>query len=427
MFVILWYFFTGVVIRVISPPFGRMIAVEQKLEGEYRACHSDLVNHSEEIAFFRGNQWEKKRVNETFEKLIRQTYNIMSKRLFMGCFDSILVRYGATLVGYAVIGMPVFGSKREEYIKKVGNDASKITRDYVRNSSLLIDLAGAIGRLIVSYKNIQLLAGYTSLIYEMKTVLEDMEQGKFERTMIDKNKEEIHEMRNLNSVSKGEIVESDVIKFEKVPIVSPSGDILVQALDFEIRPGMNCIISGPNGCGKSSLFRILGQLWPIYGGRVHRPKLEKMFYIPQRPYLPAGSLRDQLIYPHRKLEMLRKRYTDEQLKKILQDVQCEYLLEREGGLDAVMDWNDVLSGGEKQRLAMARLFYHKPAFAILDECTSSTSLDVEQICYSKCKELGITLFTVSHRMSLFKFHEYILKFDGEGGWSFSQIQHEISH
>jgi len=78
----------------------------------------------------------------------------MVNRLFMGCFDSILVRYGATIVGYAVIGMPVFGKHREEYLKNVGNDASKITRDYVRNSSLLIDLAGAIGRLIVSYKNI---------------------------------------------------------------------------------------------------------------------------------------------------------------------------------------------------------------------------------------------------------------------------------
>ena len=80
------------------------------------------------------------------------------------------------------------------------------------------------------------------------------------------------------------------------------------------------------------------------------------------------------------------------------------------------DWNDVLSGGEKQRIAMARLFYHRPLFAILDECTSTMSMDVESELYLKAKELEITLFTVSHRSSLFKFHEYILKFDGRGNY-----------
>ena len=97
-------------------------------------------------------------------------------------------------------------------------------------------------------------------------------------------------------------------------------------------------------------------------------------------------------------------------------VKLDYLEEREKGFDSVNDWNDVLSGGEKQRLAMARLFYHRPLFAILDECTSSMSMDVEADLYLKAKELGITLFTVSHRSSLFKYHEYMLKFDGRGNY-----------
>lgn len=71
---------------------------------------------------------------------------------------------------------------------------------------------------------------------------------------------------------------------------------------------------------------------------------------------------------------------------------------------------------------MARLFYHKPVFAILDECTSSTSLDIESLLYNKCKEFNITLFTISHRTSLYKFHDFVLQFDGDGGWDFYKLQ-----
>lgn len=137
--------------------------------------------------------------------------------------------------------------------------------------------------------------------------------------------------------------------------------------------------------------------------------------------MPTGTLKDQIIYPHK---VSAPGVTDEYLISLLNEVKLNYLVNREGGLESYNDWKEMLSGGEKQRIAMARLFYHKPEFAILDECTSAISLDVEHILYSKARELGITLFTISHRASLFKFHDYYLKFDGEGGYSFEKLKKE---
>lgn len=106
----------------------------------------------------------------------------------------------------------------------------------------------------------------------------------------------------------------------------------------------------------------------------------------------------------------------------MHDVELSYIVDREGDFNSVNDWNDVLSGGEKQRMAMARLFYHRPLFAILDECTSAVSVDVEAKLYNRAKELEITLLTVSHRLTLFKFHEYMIKFDGEGDYKKDKLE-----
>jgi len=132
-------------------------------------------------------------------------------------------------------------------------------------------------------------------------------------------------------------------------------------------------------------------------------------------------LRDQLIYPDSKEDQFAKNITEDDLCELLRQVRLEYLVAREGGWDAENDWNDVLSGGEKQRMAMGRLIYHKPKYAILDECTSAVSVDVEGHLYTHMKSQGITMITVSHRDTLWKYHDYLLKFEGDKKYSFKEM------
>jgi ABC-type uncharacterized transport system fused permease/ATPase subunit len=119
--------------------------------------------------------------------------------------------------------------------------------------------------------------------------------------------------------------------------------------------------------------------------------------------------------------MKKKGKTDADLMVLLEDVRLGKLVKREGGWAAENDWNDVFSGGEKQRVAMARLLYHKPKYAILDECTSAVSIDVEQHLYDHMKEQGITLITISHRPTVWAFHNYLLQFVGDKEYKFGPM------
>jgi ATP-binding cassette subfamily D (ALD) protein 3 len=108
-------------------------------------------------------------------------------------------------------------------------------------------------------------------------------------------------------------------------VASPNGDVFVKEVSFEVRRGVNTVVTGPNGCGKSSLFRILSGLWPLTGGVLERPSMDKLFYVPQRPYLPPGTLRDQVIYPHSRVTMQRKGVNDDHIRELLKYVHLDYV------------------------------------------------------------------------------------------------------
>jgi ATP-binding cassette, subfamily D (ALD), member 3 len=163
---------------------------------------------------------------------------------------------------------------------------------------MLVKLAEAIGRLVLAGRDMTRLAGFTARVTEIMTVLNDLNKGHYVRTMLTDNNSLKEKKLVPNS---GRIITKDnVIKFDKVPLVTPNGDILVEELSFEVTSGMNVLVCGPNGCGKSSLFRILGELWPLFGGTLTKPPKGKLFYIPQKPYMTLGTLRDQVTYPHTK-------------------------------------------------------------------------------------------------------------------------------
>ncbi|XP_011307725.1 ATP-binding cassette sub-family D member 3 [Fopius arisanus] len=404
----------GTFLTHLRKPIASMTAKEQRLEGEYRHINSRLITNSEEIAFYRGNNREKLTLFTSFHKLIKHLRGLLEFKVAMGVVDNFVGKYVATVVGFYAVSIPFF---QKDHPMLRGTSQHRF-KHYYENGRMLVKLAEAIGRLVLAGREMTRLAGFTARVTEIRGVLQDLNEGKYQRTMVAEGKNE-----SIGKPGSGRIVAKDnIIRFEHVPLITPNGDVLIKDLSFEVKSGINVLVCGPNGCGKSSLFRVLGELWPVWGGTVTKPPSGKLFYIPQRPYMTLGTLRDQVIYPHTQAEMLRRgNAKDEDLQKYLDLVQLGHLLEREGGWNTVADWMDVLSGGEKQRIAMARLFYHKPQFAILDECTSAVSMDVEDSMYSYCRQANITLFTVSHRRSLWKHHEYYLLMDGRGSFEFKPI------
>ena len=405
------------IMRALTPPFGKYVAEEARLEGEFRFQHTRLIDYSEEIALYAGHETEKDGLDKGYFTLIKHVNRILRRRLYHGFMEDFVIKYFWGALGLMLCSVPV-------YFKVPGQARGQLadhTESFVTNRRLLLSSSDAFGRVMFSYKEVVELAGYTSRVAGLFDVMDDVAKGKFEKRLV--SSASIEENAKILT-GRGEVEQGEDIEFDQVPIVSPNGDVLVRALSFRIKPGDHLLIVGPNGCGKSSLFRILGGLWPVYGGKVRKPDFESIFYIPQRPYLSRGTLRDQIIYPDSLYEFRAKQGSEDELLRILEILEIASVVDRPNGWDAVEEWRDVFSGGLQQRIAMARLFYHKPKYAILDECTSSVTLEMERKMYETAKSLGTTLMTVSHRRSLWRYHNFILQFDGKGGFGFGPLDAE---
>lgn len=407
------YCFTATLLQKMAPPFGRMKANEGYKEGQFRALHARLIANAEEVAFYAGGPTEKVQLDRGFKDLRNWMQRIYFIKVGYNMLEDFVLKYCWSASGYLITSIPVFlpmiaqltqeagdwqqgkestGAKPLEQAR-TSNQSSIRMQQFVTNKNIMLNLGDAGSRLMYSLKDLSELAGYTSRTFSLISALHRVNANAYCKTRTGYS--ELYSLADID----GTLARSfDGVRLENVPVVAPSlypngGEELIDNLSFQVRPGEHLLITGPNGAGKSAVSRIVAGLWPTFRGITSRPRntgQDGIMFLPQRPYLTVGTLRDQVTYPHSEMDMQDSGRRESELQAILEQSKLGYLTEREGGWDTRKTWKDVLSGGEKQRMGIARLLYHEPRYAFVDEGTSAVSSDVEGLLYETCKGAGIS-------------------------------------
>jgi len=350
-----------------------------RYEADFRYGLVHIRDNAESIAFYSGETPEKSETERRLGEVVRNFNLLIIWRVIIDVMRRS-INYAGNFFPYLIMAIPYF----------------KGEIDYGRFIQASFAFSMVEGSLFFIVNQIEELAKFTAGIGRLEGFQSKVESISQEKPIYDKN-----QSSNYSSI---------LIKNANL---SPPGSnkTIIKDLSLSIDINESLLVVGPSGCGKTSLLRMISGLWQPENGVIEKPKTGDLLFIPQKPYMILGSLREQLCYP---TEVTK--FSDDHLLSVLNEVNLTSLSDRYPNLDIKQDWPRILSLGEQQRLAFARLLLNSPRFAVLDEATSALDIETEKKLYNLLKNRELSMISVGHRPSLKDFHQNILELSGNGNW-----------